>query len=266
MPILSGPARGWLWEHDRNHLGFTTGGYEKHVQRAIKRWLPKDGWFMDVGAHRGFHSMVALACGAEHVTMIEPNPENVEAVARWTRTNNVAHGWQEDGPVTSMHNIAVSNREGYQEFYHWTSGDSMHGRLDAEKPAWLWGSSTSYKVRVNTVDSIGAGDGIDYLYHPDAGSGWRGLYDVVKVDVEGHECQVLMGAEQTLRVSKPVVIWTVHGGTFARCRTMLEEFLGVNVRWQINSDTYLSVPMKHFGGSYANRPDGIRGPVPAVRV
>lgn len=243
VPILSGPARGWMWEHNQAHLGFTTGGYERHVQRAIRTWMPKDGVFLDIGAHWGFHSVVALAAGAGHVAAFEPDHENSTRILRWSRVNGVSDR-------VALYLDAASDENGKATMYHWPAGDSMHGRIDRELPPWLWGSlpitRPARKVRI---------DG-EPLVNP----------DVVKIDVEGHEEKVIRGAMDLLSTAEPVVIWTVHGDTFEPCRKLLEESLGVNVRFKLNGDTYLSVPMRHYGGSYANRPDGIRGPVPEVRV
>jgi hypothetical protein len=80
--------------------------YEPNVRKAIRKHLSPGDAFIDIGAHRGFHSSFALSrVGAEGLVIsCEPHPDHVRSLRELGRLN----------PAFSLYveNIAVSRESG----------------------------------------------------------------------------------------------------------------------------------------------------------
>jgi FkbM family methyltransferase len=142
-------------------------------------FAPPGGVAIDVGANLGEWSVpLARAVGRDgRVLCIEPNPAVAAALAATLRINNLAQG--EILPVA----LAAADGEGRLLI---EPGDTGLSRLSA--------GESGIAVRLRRLDSIVAERGLARL-------------DLLKIDVEGHERQVLAGAAETLRRFRPAVVF-----------------------------------------------------------
>jgi FkbM family methyltransferase len=143
------------------------------LERIVFPKLKPNSVCLDIGANIGNHS-VAFSKNFGSVIAFEPNP----IVFHLLQANAVARNIQ---PV----NIGLSSKTGQlffeQDFQNFGASHIV-----------TTPTSTSIKIEVNTLDQEVAE---------------RSIEDVsfVKIDVEGHELEVLQGAEKLLTLQKPVL-------------------------------------------------------------
>lgn len=130
---------------------------------------------IDVGANIGLVSCF-LARRSRIVYAIEPDPFNLERCKVQLALNNITN--------VELVELAVSNYEGHAEFYLLEScGHHSLGPVKTSAPAG------TINVKTTTLDTICMNNGIDYI-------------DFLKVDVEGFELEVFIGAARMLKAKK----------------------------------------------------------------
>lgn len=156
---------------------------------------------VDVGAHIGRYTLLAAKSGAK-VISIEPDPSNfqlLESNVRLNRFNGVA-----------LYRVALSNAAGVRELIlssgtnRGTSFVTNHGRSDPS-------CQTSERIPVDciTLDDLSDAEGLRRI-------------DWLKIDVEGHESEVLEGAVRSLRNTKNLIL-EVTAGNEQACRRRLDQ-------------------------------------------
>ena len=165
------------------------GTYSPLIESAIRRALEPGGVFFDVGSHAGYFS--ALACSIKdcHVTAFDPNPDRSLSLdslqaACPGRFKYICHG--------------VSDREDVLHFERDPHNSGM-SRIVASTHA----PGNTIKVPVARLDEL-----VKKYDLPSP--------TVIKMDVEGHELQALLGAEKTIQTSKPVIICEISDATAAQ--------------------------------------------------
>jgi FkbM family methyltransferase len=144
-------------------------------------FAPKDGVAIDVGANLGEWSVpLAKAVGRDgQVLCVEPNTVVADALAATLRVNNFQQA--------RVLPVALSEADGAGHLSV-AAGDSGLSRLIATA------ADGTVAVSLRSLDSIVAEHGLARL-------------DLVKIDVEGHERQVLAGSIETLRRFRPALVF-----------------------------------------------------------
>ena len=150
------------------------GGLEPEVL-MLHRLVPGDSIALDIGANMGIYSY-ALAKLARHVHAFEPQAECCEVVASWPASRNV-----------TVHHAGVGSQAGELVLHVPVDGSRRIGTRASFTE--LEGPQVNLRVPVVTIDSLGLED-----------------VGFIKVDVEGFEYDVLVGATETLRRWKPAVL------------------------------------------------------------
>lgn len=181
LPILSGSLRGKKWIKGSGVSGYWLGVYEADKQRIFMELVNEGDIIYDVGAHAGFYTLLASNLVKEkgEVVAFEPAPKNFEYLKRHLELNSVKN--------VKAFPVAVSNEQGSAYF---TAGHSSStGKLSKEG-----------KLNVDTValDCLTAKNDL-----PDP--------DVMKIDVEGEEYNVLLGAKNLIQRSSPILLIALHG-------------------------------------------------------
>lgn len=147
----------------------------------------EDGWFFDVGANIGLYSWEIRKNNPKRkILAFEPDPNNFELLqitAQEGRLKNL-----EISPK------ALNNRAEDVCFFQDTLTSATGTISKADKPwveRYLNGTSNKIIVQSKTMDSM-----IDEKKIP----------SLVKIDVEGHEVEVLEGAEKILSTKKPLLV------------------------------------------------------------
>lgn len=161
---------------DLTSQGFVLGTYEPSMQEAFMKFVQPGCIVYDVGAHAGYHTVLcALLVGHAGGTIsFEPNPANFKSIRRQLSLNSLTQ--------VTLSPFALSDRCGSQKMD--TSINSSQGRL---------ADSGDLEVETHTCDCLVETRG----FSPP---------DLIKIDVEGHEGQVLQGAQRTLERYKPIVL------------------------------------------------------------
>lgn len=171
---------------------FLLGTYEPYMQQAFLKHVRKGATVFDVGAHAGYHSLLCslLVGSLGQVIAFEPNPKNRVSI-------NLQLAANPEAPV-SVSPYALSDRS--ESFGLDTSRGSGQGQL-IEKGDLM--------VEARPLDFL-----IEHEGFPEP--------DVMKLDVEGHEEQVLLGALATIDKCKPVILCDLNDETtFSRISALL---------------------------------------------
>lgn len=194
----------------------------------VRRLVCAGSLVFDVGGGIGTYALVAARHGAT-VHVFEPWHENVAAIRR----NALANGL---GDAIHVHAAAVSDRTGSADL-------ALADSTFATRIAVRFDDPKQGRVPTVVLDDYCRATGIDAV-------------DVLKVDVEGHEYEVLAGARGLLARGAVQVVILELGRAYAACRRLLQEF-GYEVMFYLD-DTDELLPMSE--GDHANaashRPTG----------
>lgn len=164
----------------------TEGFYEPQLEEVLVETLMAHkeakgrGTFLDIGANEGFHTLNCLIAEPDFTAIaFEPNP-----VARTKLEENLR-----ENSLTSRCKVwpfALGRGPGLVNFHipaiTGTGGGSLMDLHPEE------GAATVIEVEVISLDSL--------QIEP----------SVIKIDVEGNELNVLMGAQDTLKASRPFIV------------------------------------------------------------
>jgi FkbM family methyltransferase len=168
-------------DHQHRAIYFS-GEYEPEITALFRSLVTPDSVVFDVGANAGYFSILSRELGAS-VHAFEPNP-NVRALL--AKSVRLAPGGVTVAPggITVVA-AACSDHEGTMPLY--LSDPSNTGMTSLTTPA-----ERSVEVDVITLDEHSHRTGT----RP----------SLIKIDVEGHEHEVLTGARALLESSRPTVI------------------------------------------------------------
>lgn len=169
--------------------------YDFQTKQVLRRWLRPDSTCIDVGAHAGhiLREMLAAAPQGRHFAF-EPVPRFHAHLAR------------KYGTRVTLFDCALSDRDGESEFVWFPERPALSGFRERKMTAGY----RPERIRVRTRR-------LDDVVPPER------KIDLVKIDVEGAELQVLRGAHETLRTSRPVVLFETGPGGADEYGTQPEE-------------------------------------------
>jgi FkbM family methyltransferase len=196
LPVLTGPLRGARWIVHSSNPGCWAGRFEKENQAFAWSALRRGDVFVDAGANVGFFTLLgARAVGREgRVFAFEPLPANREALEKHVVLNGLTN------VVVSA--AALSDRTGRGRFGH--RGAPSCARLMADG---------EYDVATTRLDEA---------LGPEQSSRVR----LIKIDVEGAEASVLVGARELLGdPPRPALMVATHGWrAHEECLTVLRAY------------------------------------------
>lgn len=159
-----------------------SGSYERPYFEMLKRLMKPGDIALDVGAHEGYVALWLSKLVGGEVFAVEPNPENLMFLRNNIKLN----------PETNIKVIekAVSDEKGRTDFYC-----SPDAGANGSLIPFSYFSENRIEVEVDTLDSLfGNLERLDFL----------------KVDTEGNELKVLMGARQLLERCRPQICFEVN--------------------------------------------------------
>ena len=165
-------------------------GISKLVSKITKELDNQNdqGWFFDVGANVGLYSWeVRKFCPLRKILAFEPDPENIKLLERTLNGTNFQN--------IEICKYALSNQLAEVSFYQDTLTSATGCVAGKDKPwveKYLNSSANEIRVKTETLDSL--------LRQEDR------TPSLIKIDVEGHEIEVLQGGRNTLSEAKPLLI------------------------------------------------------------
>jgi FkbM family methyltransferase len=169
------------------------GELEPGTRRLIERLVGPGDLYIDVGAHLGLHVLAAARAMKGHGKIIafEPYGPTKSLLEKSVWVN----GFSE---ITEIHQAAASARGGEQKLYLGTAS-SLHSLFSLEDPLGLSQSSIDVPV-VRLCDVVKQGQSVKLL----------------KIDAEGAEIDVLMGAESIIRNNPNIALVVEFGPSHLR--------------------------------------------------
>jgi FkbM family methyltransferase len=183
------------------------GYYERATSRFFKECLSPGSQMVDIGANAGYFSLLASSIVGPlgKVFAVEPEYGNVTALRQNILLNKFAN--------IQIYPIAAGSHCNSSAKLHLSNGDSRHSLVE----------SKYHKISIPVCE-----DKLDNILKD---VGWITL---IKIDTEGTELQVLMGAVETVKKAKFLVI------EFGREDDRIEDLwdyintLGIKDFWIIN--------------------------------
>jgi len=193
------PLERFVWFH---------GNHEVEVWQQISKFLDKHETFWDVGANIGTIAIPALLDERiSEVHCFDPNP---------VVTERLRHNLRLNGSHFFVHTIALSSYSGTGTLYLASGNHSDMASLVLQR------GTEMVQVQITTLDQLVANG-----FHPPT---------VIKIDVEGLEEQVLLGAQNLLRSSPPkIIVFETECDQFGnilnnRLTDVLSQF-GYSIEW-----------------------------------
>lgn len=182
LPIIAGRLRGrwWLPASRGKILRILNGTYEREQTALFEQFIRPGATVLDVGAHVGYYTLLSavLAGPSGRVHAFEPNPQNADFLRRHVAINRLE--------TVRVEQAAVSERAGTARFDFGTGSGTGHLAV-----------AGALEVRTLRLDEYVA----EHALAPTA----------IKVDVEGAEMNVLLGARETLVRHRPALFLSTHG-------------------------------------------------------
>lgn len=192
LPVLQGPLRGCWWAVAAAPYSFWLGVWEHEKMRGFASRIVEGDVVYDIGAHVGLYTLLAArrAGCTGRVIAFEPHPGNLRHLVRHIQVNHIEN-------VTVIP-AAVSDRDGRARF--------VEGQTTATGHLGVGGG---LEVDVVSLDQLRR-------------SGQIPPPRVIKIDVEGGEHEVLIGAREVLGTG-PAIFLATHGrAVHARCCRRLD--------------------------------------------
>lgn len=210
--------------------------YEPDKQKAIAALMPANGVFFDVGANIGLHTyFVSKHFPSTRIFCFEPLPDNLAYLNETISRNNIRN--------ITVEGSAVSAKAG--ESFFDVSNSNFKGKLSSEK--------TALRVSMITLDDFVRENKV----YP----------DLIKIDVEGAEEDVLLGAAAMIKQCTPAFIIELHNPVQdVRVAAILQAH-GYHIQ-RVNPEGHqpgqpLFLPIADLTKGWPN-PDGVWGNIVAV--
>jgi len=209
LPWLGGLEVTIVPGEEMSQAVYVSGLYEPCTTSVLERLLSPGGTFIDVGAHVGLLTMVASrrVGAAGHVFSFEPSTREFERLERHLDRNRLDN-------VLPVH-AALGSREERKSLH--VASPSRSG-LNTFNPRFNYGDvaeAYTESVSVMRLDDFVLAHGISKV-------------DAIKIDVEGDESDVVMGATNTIARDRPAIVIEVNASRSApddSVRTRLESLL-----------------------------------------
>ncbi len=156
-------------------------GYEAEEIQAFLGLLESHDTVLDIGANVGLYSCLAASRG-KHTVCFEPSPRNLNFLYR--------NLWENQYSGFEVFPLGLAGKSGLGRIYGF-------GGISSFVPGWAQArEANSTLVPVTTLDIVAAGR-------------FQGKKLLIKMDVEGSELDVLIGAAKTLDLN-PRPTWLVE--------------------------------------------------------
>jgi FkbM family methyltransferase len=190
VPVLRGLARGALWSAYPHSSYWRSGGNDPEVSEALREHAcVPGGVFWDLGAHYGIYAVgVARKLGrGGRVEAFEPDPVSFSRLQWHKRLNRLSQ--------LHAHPFAVSDRSGPVGLLHYDP-------LGATTSHLAYPDETVSGVATREVQAVALDAWV--------AEGRVRPPTFVKIDVEGHAAQSLVGMARTLEQHRPGILLAVH--------------------------------------------------------
>jgi FkbM family methyltransferase len=176
------------------------GIFEPRFASALAAAVPAGKVCYDIGGYKGYMSGVMALNGAASVHIFEPLPANLASISSLCALNPQL--------AMTLHSCAVGASNGFMQLH--VMPDTSMGKLANSSFQPNAVPAESIEVKIISLDSMHA---CGHLPPP----------SLIKIDVEGAEVSVLLGATDLLRIHRPTIFLEAHSEELEiDCRSILE--------------------------------------------
>ena len=221
VKVETGLAQGlWLRLNLSVEGNYWLGDYEVRVQDLLGVLCVPGSVFFDIGANLGFFSLaVANAVGPRgKVVAFEPEPENYARLREMAVRNNL------QARIVTMETAVWSRTEQKGVPFRRGGRQATYGGVSSDGVTPVLAEGEMLRVTAVSLD--------DFLRQGNRAP------DVLKVNVEGGECEVLKGCEELFSRVRPALICEVHR---AEAASWIASWLSTKeyvARWQVPEELY----------------------------
>lgn len=213
-PIFIKNKFGIFYTGDKIYYAFAfTTKSDLEIRKEMKM---EEGVFIDVGANGGMHTIpVALSLGSRgKVIAIEPEPKNFSILEKNVKLNNLNN-------VTCIKSACFKEEKKLKLFLdkEGQGGHSLIEKTPIEKEGFI-------EINTRKLDNIIAENKVERV-------------DIIKLDVEGAELDVLMGAIKILEKYKPKIIFESWNEKFLDKIQIFLKKWGYKIK-KIDNNNYLA--------------------------
>lgn len=161
-----------------------SGVYQPALTHVLEQYKVCGGNYIDVGANLGFFTLLFAAWAGDsgHVCSVEANPQMVAKIQESIELNALSNV---EIVEKAAHDVANETVQFYVSAYSGKS--SLYSNLTQQ---------VVEKIQIETTT-------LDYYL---AQSSWSRV-DVIKIDVEGNDGRVILGAAETIQRYKPLIVF-----------------------------------------------------------
>ena len=195
---------------------FKGRSWEPKIAELLTKHGKKGTTAVDMGAYLGTHTMalVDVVGPKGKVVTFEPQPWAFDCINKTLKKNGIKN--------VKVINSGVSDKKGKIRFCSDASGSSSVCK--ERRPSAKW--KEVYDIPIITLDSLKLKN-----------------VSVMKIDVEGHELNALMGSKKTIKSSRPVILLEVWSKRKTRLNNVKAFLKEVNYSMKhISGDDYLCEP------------------------
>ena len=216
IQVQEGFARGiWLNINLAEERTWWAGTHEPFVQQALCAHLKPNMVAYDVGAHIGFYALPMARVACETIAF-EADPENAVRLRSHILRNRLGDKirvvqsavWSASTPAIDFQTGAPRSQGGV--------------RWNGQRPPLATGPTRSV-IATSLDDFVADGNPAPNL---------------IKIDVEGAEVQVLLGAKSILNNARPIVLVEVHGASEFAAVNQVFERCCYSANWFIPEEGY----------------------------
>lgn len=171
----------WLdWDTAVSIVGHDIEVKEFYKKLILSEYTPK--LVFDVGANYGTHSILFLSNGIPTITF-EPNPACYDSFYKMATLNNLTY---------NLEKVAVGDKE------------SRETLIFPEKDTWLGSLTKEYTSTISAFEKVTSIE-TDVITLDNYTKSKSSIPDFIKIDTEGFEINVLIGAKELLQ-NNPIII------------------------------------------------------------
>ncbi len=204
--IRSGFLKGMRWSASVSDTSYLVGTYEEDAIEKFQTYLKPGGALYDIGANAGYFSLVGAKLLAEggKVYAFEPMPDNLALLHKHLKINQLSN--------VEVLPLAVNDKGGTLTF---TYSDNLSANTYVADSPMFNRQERTLQVESTSLDQFMESQ--SDLTPP----------TLIKIDVEGAEYDVLVGAKNTLIRYQPAILLATHDnhlpGVKDQCLGVLSE-------------------------------------------
>jgi len=162
--------------------------FESYELKIFIELMKSSRTFFDIGSNTGLYTILASKINRDtKIIAFEPHPGNFTRLQYNLRLNNISS--------VVVHNVAISSETGFASFFiPFDDSISVASSFDKDFSERIFPKShKSINVKKLTLDNFNSTEGLKVI-------------DLIKLDVECHELEVLMGAKSLLKNMRPLIL------------------------------------------------------------